>query len=85
MPVDKNNQHNEFDQYLRSSDPLVRKRAENWGVAIGLKDVDHLTVSPYLIELAKLHIEGKITMAEVQTRLDVYHKNREKIKSESKI
>lgn len=85
MPEDNDNSHNEFDQYLRSSDPLVRKRAENWRVAIGLQDVDHLTVSPYLIELAELHIEGKITMAEVQTRLDVYYKNREKIKSESKI
>lgn len=71
-----------FEEYLHYSNPALRKRAENWGVAIGLQDVDHLTVSPYLVELAKLHIEGKITMNEVETRLDKYHKNRHKIETE---
>lgn len=74
MSENKDKRHNEFDQYLHHSNPEVRKRAENWGIAIGLQDVDHLTVSPYLIELAKLHIEGKITMNEIETRLDKYQK-----------
>lgn len=65
-----------FDEYLHHSNPEVRKRASNWGVGIGLQDVDGLTVSPYLIELAKLNIEGKITMDEVQARLDAYYKDK---------
>ena len=65
-----------FDEYLHSSDPEVRKRASNWGVGIGLQDVDGLRVSLYLIELAKLNIEGKITMDEVQKRLDDYYKKK---------
>ena len=72
-----------FDEYLHSSDPEVRKRASNWGVGIGLQDVDGLRVSLYLIELAKLNIEGKITMDEVQKRLDAYYKEKKKHKSES--
>ena len=66
-----------FDEYLHSSDPEVRERASNWGVGIGLQDVDGLQVSSYLIELAKLNIEGKITMDEVQKRLDEHYKKKE--------
>ena len=71
-----------FDEYLHSSDPEVRRRAENWGVGVGLQDVDGLRVSTYLIELAKLNIEGKITIDEVRARLDAYYKEK-KHKSES--
>ena len=67
-----------FDEYLHSIDPEVRKRAENWGVGIGLQDVDHLTVSPYLIELAKRNIEGEITIDEVRELIaDYYRKKHE--------
>ena len=72
-----------FDEYLHHSDPEVRRRADNWGVGIGLQDVDHLTVSSYLIELAKLNIEGKITMDEVQARLNAHYKNKRKGNAES--
>ena len=44
-----------FDEYLNHSDPEVRRRADNWGVGIGLQDVDGLSVSSYMIELAKLN------------------------------
>ena len=47
-----------FDEYLHHGDPEVRKRASNWGVGIGLQDVDGLQVSSYLIELARLNIEA---------------------------
>jgi len=67
-----------FDEYLHSSDPKVRKRAENWGVGIGLQDVDHLPVSSYLIELAKRNIEGEITIDEVRDLIaDYYRKKHE--------
>ena len=71
-----------FEEYRTHSDPEVRRRASNWGVGIGLQDVDGLTVSSYLIELAKLNIEGKITIDEVQKRLDAYYKDKRKSKSE---
>ena len=65
-----------FDEYLHNSDPEVRKRAENWSVGIGLQDVDHLTVSPYLIELAKRNIEGEITIDEVRELIADYYRKR---------
>lgn len=64
-----------FDEYKNSSDPEVVKRAENWGIAIGLQAVDGLTVSPYLIELAKQNIEGKLANEEVSALLREYHKD----------
>ena len=65
-----------FDEYLHSIDPEVRKRAENWGVGIGLQDVDHLTVSPYLIELAKRNIEGEINIDEVRELIADYYRQK---------
>ena len=54
-----------FDKYKKSTDPEVRRRAADWGAGIGLQAVDGLHVSKLLIEIAKLHIEGKITMEDV--------------------
>ena len=65
-----------FDEYLHHSDPEVRKRASDWGVGIGLQDVDGLSVSPYLIELAKRNIEGEITIDEVRELIADYYRNK---------
>ncbi|MDR1207062.1 MAG: antitoxin VbhA family protein [Rickettsiales bacterium] len=52
----------------------MREKAINWGIAIGLQAVDNLTVSDYLIELAKLNIEGKISDKEVEKRIREHYK-----------
>lgn len=70
-----------FDKYKESDDPLVRERASNWGVAIGLQAVDGLTVSDYLIELACRNIEGEITDDEVKILLNQYYEEKRKNKS----
>ena len=66
-----------FDEYKNHPDKAVRERANNWGAAIGLQNVDGLSVSELLIQLARQQIEGKITMAEVTQRLDEHYKHRE--------
>lgn len=67
-----------FDEYRQHSDPEVRQRAADWGMSIGLQDVDGLSVSPYLIELAKRNIEGEITIDEVRELIaDYYRKKHE--------
>lgn len=53
--------------------PEQKERAENWQIAIGLQDVDNLKVSQVLIELARRHIEGKITIEEVEQRIWEHH------------
>jgi hypothetical protein len=65
-----------FEEYKNHPDKAVRERANNWGVAIGLQNVDGLSVSEFLIQLARQQIEGKITMDEVTQRLNEHYKNR---------
>jgi fido (protein-threonine AMPylation protein) len=67
-----------FDEYIRQGEPSQKEKAQIWQTAIGLQDVDGLKVSDYLIETAKENIEGKITIDEVQYRIDNYYKQQKK-------
>ena len=48
-----------FEEYKNHPDKAVRERANNWGVAIGLQNVDGLSVSEFLIQLARPLVSGK--------------------------
>ena len=62
-----------FEEYKNHPDKDVRERANNWGAAIGLQNVDGLSVSEFLIQLARQQIEGEITMEEVAQRLNEHY------------
>ena len=62
-----------FEDYKNHPDKAVRERANNWGAAIGLQDVDRLSVSEFLVQLARQQIEGKITMEEVTQKLNEHY------------
>ena len=62
-----------FEEYIKNGTPEQKERAESWQIAIGLQDVDNLKVSQVLIELARRHIEGKITIEEVEQRIWEHH------------
>ena len=62
-----------FEEYKNHQDPIVRERASNWIVAIGLQRVDGLSVSDFLIQVARMEIEGKITMNEAQAMIDEHY------------
>lgn len=62
-----------FDEYLRQGEPNKAEKAKVWKTAIGLQQVDGLKPSEYLIETAKLNIEGDITIDEVKNRIDSYY------------
>ncbi|MBP3625265.1 MAG: Fic family protein, partial [Peptococcaceae bacterium] len=47
-----------------------------WQIAIGLQQVDGLYTSAYLLDTAKEHIEGKITITEAQQRIHKYYEQR---------
>lgn len=64
----------EFDEYLHQEEPRRRERAEAWDIAIGLQAVDGLTPSAYLVETAKRHIEGDISIDEVRRLIDDYYR-----------
>ena len=69
--------HN-FDEYIRQGEPSQKEKAQIWQTAIGLQDVDGLKVSDFLIETAKENIEGRITIDEVQYRIDSYYKQQKR-------
>ena len=62
-----------FVEFKDDPDPKVRQRASNWSLAIGLHDVDLLSVSQFLIDTAKRNIRGEITQAEVARLIEEYH------------
>lgn len=62
-----------FEEYKNHQDPFVWERASNWTVAIGLQRVDGLSVSDFLIQVARMEIEGKITMNEAQAMIDEHY------------
>lgn len=63
-----------FEEYKKQNEPEKYKKAENWGVAIGLQQVDNLTPSKYLIKIAKDNIEGKISIDEANEEILRYYK-----------
>lgn len=66
----------EFDEYIVYGEPGQREKADAWQTAIGLQDVDGLKVSPYLLDTARLHIEGDISIDEARDRIKVYYETK---------
>jgi len=62
-----------FEECKKQVEPKKYKKAENWCIAIGLQQVDGLTPSKYLIEVAKDNIEGKITIDEAVRQVTRYY------------
>lgn len=74
MP-DKNWQF-ELEEYIKQGEPDKAEKSEAWQTAIGLQAVDGLNTSEYLLDTAKKHIEGKITIDEAQKRIYSYYEQR---------
>lgn len=55
---------------------ILETRGYAWSTAIGLQAVDGLTPSKYLINTAIQNIEGKITMKEAKSLIDIYYEER---------
>ena len=67
---------NDFEEYIRQSEPHKREKGYAWQTAIGLQAVDGLKPSEYLKEKARQHIEGDITIDEVKQLVDIYYKSK---------
>jgi len=64
----------DFEEYIEQVEPDKKEKRIIWQTAIGLQQIDGLKPSAYLIETAKLNIEGDITFEEVKNRIDNYYK-----------
>ena len=66
----------EFDEYIVHGEPGQKEKADAWQTAIGLQDVDGLKVSTYLLDTARQHIEGDISIDEARERIKVYYETK---------
>jgi len=66
----------DFEQYLKATEPSREEREENWRAAIGLQAVDRLQTSDYLRETAQRNIEGEITIEEAQMLVRAYYERK---------
>ena len=64
-----------LDEYIRQSEPQKRERGKAWQVAIGLQQVDGLTPSSYLLDTARQHIDGEISISEAKKLIDSYYES----------
>lgn len=48
-----------FEEYKNNLDQIVRERANNWAIAIGLQRVDGLNVSDFLSKLLVKRLKEK--------------------------
>lgn len=65
----------DFDEYVRQGETQSRDRSKAWRTAIGLQHVDGLQTSDYLLDTARRHIEGDITIHEAQHLIDTYYRS----------
>ena len=66
----------ELEEYIRQGEPEQAEKSEAWQIAIGLQQVDGLKTSAYLMDTAKEHIEGRISIHEAQKRIQTYYEER---------
>ena len=66
----------EFDEYIVHGEPGQKEKADAWQTAIGLQDVDGLKVSQYLLDTARQHIEGEISIDEARERIKAYYETK---------
>ncbi|MDO4304836.1 MAG: cell filamentation protein Fic, partial [Bacillota bacterium] len=66
----------ELEEYIQQGEPEQSEKSKSWQTAIGLQAVDGLKTSAYLLDTAKEHIEGKISIDEAQERIQSYYEER---------
>lgn len=66
----------EFKEYIVHGEPVQKEKADVWQTAIGLHVVDGLKVPDYLLDTARQHIEGDITIDEARERIKAVTKSK---------
>lgn len=63
----------DFEEYLRQGEPSQQDKINAWQTAIGLQSVDGLFPSQYLLDTARKHIDGDISIDEVRDLIKSYY------------
>lgn len=67
----------EFDEYIKQGEGTKYEKVRAWRAAIGLQQVDGLKTSDYLIDTARKHIEGDITIDKAKALIDSYYRSKD--------
>ena len=62
-----------FKEYIRQTEPNKKYKGYAWSTAIGLQAVDGLRPSEQLLKTAIDNIEGNISMADAEKRIESYY------------
>lgn len=62
-----------FKEYIKQSEPSKKYKGYAWSTAIGLQAVDGLEPSVHLLQTAIENIEGNISMADAEKRIESYY------------
>lgn len=73
---DEKNWQADLEEYIRQGEPEKAEKTNAWKTAIGLQDVDGLKTSEYLLDTAKEHIEGRISIESAKSRIVSYYEQR---------
>lgn len=73
----------EYEEYLIQGEPGQAEKREAWKTAIRLQALAGQEPSVYLADIAKDHIEGKISIDEAQKRIQSYYEDRTEIKNKT--
>ncbi len=74
--MDNTDWQTDLEAYIRQGEPDKAERTNVWRTAIGLQDVDGLKTSDYLLETARAHIEGEISILDADRRIQGYYEER---------
>lgn len=66
----------DFENYIRHTEPEKKEKSYAWATAIGLQQVDGLTPSKYLYDTARRNIEGEISIDQAKKLIDGYYKSK---------
>ena len=66
----------DFEEYLRQGEPSSLDKINAWQTAIGLQSVDGLSPSQYLLDTARKHIDGDISIDEARDLIKSYYQSK---------
>ena len=66
----------DFEEYLRQGEPSSQDKINAWQTAIGLQSVDGLSPSQYLLDTARKHIDGDISIDEARDLIKSYYQSK---------
>lgn len=71
--IDNKGEYHMNEYFKQEKESKKEKLRENWNLAIGLQQVDNLSPSNYLIDVAKENIEGRLTHEQIYALLYEYY------------